>query len=259
MKLFVHNKTVFNTRALRRFFLAGIRAYGLEPKYGDYVIEVVYQTRLRGTRWVHGKATMHGRWVQMFLPRPINPDQEKSIARLRERGIDEKLVRRYEGSLELDVADLALVFEHELAHNAGLGHADMTDDVKWCRGPVPTWASGFLPADFAPAPPKPKPSRAERLAALKFDRECAAREKLERWERRLKLARTKVAKYRLAVRGYERRKVATPKPEECAWCRDRHVAGEPCPNGCVCAEKLGEPGLRFVDGHLFDCPMPGLE
>lgn len=46
-------------------------------------------------------------------------------------------------------------------------------------------------------PPKPKPLRRQ-------INECRAREALSRWERKLKLAKTKVASYRVKVRRYDR-------------------------------------------------------
>ena len=43
----------------------------------------------------------------------------------------------------------------------------------------------------------------------------------------------------------------------CAECASGMAAAtlpKPEAEGCDCAEKYGEPGVRFEDGHVFDCP-----
>jgi len=57
------------------------------------------------------------------------------------------------------------------------------------------------------APEKPKISAAEK-------REAKAISDLERWEKRLRLAKTKVSKYRARVRYYEQKQAATSSPSD---------------------------------------------
>ena len=83
----------------------------------------------------------------------------------------------------------------------------MTDDAKWCRGDPPGWCLDFKAADFD-RPEKPKPSPAERRAALIAKREARARELLAEWEKKERRATKKVREYRKVVRGYERRAAA---------------------------------------------------
>ncbi len=204
--MLLKNETTYDTRTLRRFFSAGLAAMGASRFTTVYVR---WQKRFRGTRGVHGRAAIDGRWLIMFLPRPM-PARER--ARLEAKfGADHLGLAMYLKQRLLDVNALALVFEHEVAHNLGLGHAEMTEAARYCQGPTPLWAHGFLPEHFS-RPEKPKPSREDARAALVAKRHAKAVTDLARWQRKLKLAQTKVRKAKLALAGYERRAAAAKAP-----------------------------------------------
>jgi len=183
----VKNSTVYRTAALRRFLRAGIVANGLDPK--GYRVHVVPSRH--GQHW--GCAYLNSSWVKLSVPKG-----------------------------KLDLAQLARVFDHELAHNRGLNHVDMDVDTLWCKGPAPEWSTSFSVEEFEPTPAEPPipVDPAARAAVLAFKRakmverrEARAREALARWERKKKSAERLVAKYRRVVRGYEQRAAARPKVE----------------------------------------------
>lgn len=102
--------------------------------------------------------------------------------------------------------DFARVVAHEMEHCRGVRHDGMCDTFKRAgeaRG-------GGLPVPYAADLPiraregKAKPTLGERVEA----RSAKAAEALLAWQRRLKVAQTKVRKYRQKVAYYERRAAA---------------------------------------------------
>lgn len=89
----VRNKTAYLTTDLRKFFLRGIRAEGMDPK--GYCIVVEY----RGYSRYRGWGSYGSKWIKILLPDEPYPN----------------LVRDYAG-----------VLVHEIAHNRGLRHKDMS-------------------------------------------------------------------------------------------------------------------------------------
>lgn len=102
----------------------------------------------------------------------------------------------------LSVNELAFVVEHELAHNRGIHHADMDRRImRYVRGEyqAPAWASMPLREKDAPEPVNHVEKRALKAQAM-----------LDKWERKLALAKTKRSQWARKVAYYER-KAALPK------------------------------------------------
>lgn len=131
--------------------------------------------------------------------------------------------KRHRNGLQIELADrtetLVYITAHELAHSAnrrdraagrrgGWGGTEQYTDtlalkvLEAFRANRPAllaaWGDG---PEAAPATPVTPP----RMAAVIEQREAKARAAMERWERKLKLAKTKLAKYRAKVKYYERR------------------------------------------------------
>jgi hypothetical protein len=195
------NLTKWNTKDLRLFFAAGLKAKGARP---DKVIRVVY-----GKFDAHGGHASLGvggymgeaRRITMTLPGP------KQVEKCQQ-----------EGKAPLDFLKLAQVFEHEVDHNFGLNHRDMQD--WWTL--KPTWQVGleirWMRVEPAPLSDEERAQRkavgrtkaieAQRKLAAK--REQRAREALDRAETRLKWAKTLAKKWRQKVSYYDR-KAARPR------------------------------------------------
>ena len=98
----------------------------------------------------------------------------------------------------VDVERFARVFEHEVGHTLGLKHAEMSDHRE---GPPPAWCAGL---EIRPKEPKAKPTPADRAAA----REAHVRAMLAKAERRLKIAKATVRRWRAKAKHYDRRRAA---------------------------------------------------
>jgi len=190
MKLRIQNYTAYRTVDLRRFFTAGLRAMVVTR---SKTIEVRY----RSGRLTCSRATLgafeevsavdadglpskkwrldEGRWIRMLIgkPSPSGPD-----------------LRRF-----------ARVFEHEVLHNKGVGHREMTPAQWRCDEPLPKWADGLV---IRLKEVKAKPTAADRVAG----RAEHAREMLAAYERKQKRVATLLKKWRAKVRYYERRAAA---------------------------------------------------
>ena len=174
----ITNKTVYRTADLRAFFAAGLRAMRAS---NDKDITIVHA---RG-----------------------GPSGHASIGMIERHGSG---YRRYEGSLirmrlpppaTLDMAALARVFEHEVLHNLGVEHADMTLAQRQCRGELPDWAKGrVIGTDERAAR---APTLAMRIArAQKRIATCDAG--VAKHVRQKKLAKTWIATWRRRRRAAKR-------------------------------------------------------
>lgn len=167
----VANETQYSTQDLRKFFLQGLKAMGAET---NKVIRVVYSKR--GAHWgyaSYGDSCFQGRSILMSVPKG-----------------------------KLDLLDFARVFEHEVSHNLGLRHKEMSEEVRRCVQEV-TWHEG-LQVRWEERAPKPKLDHVAR-------REEKARRMAVKWERKLGIARRMYRKWSAKVRYYERRKTAAGK------------------------------------------------
>jgi hypothetical protein len=188
----VRNATAYNTRDLRRFFAAGLRAMNAKP---DKVIEVKYITGGRHICWaslgsvtrttvVHEGdvvtrpfRTVEGRWIRMLLPKP---------------------------GLPIDYRWFARVFEHEVHHNKGATHREMTQHQKDCDLPLPEWAAGLEIREVQVL----ELSVGERKALRAQKREEHARAKLAAALRKKKLIETLIKRWRKRVYYYDRKMAA---------------------------------------------------
>jgi hypothetical protein len=174
----ITNKTVYRTADLRSFFSAGLRAMHAS---NDKDITVVHA---RG-----------------------GPSGHASIGMIERHGPG---YRRYEGSLirmrlpppaTLDIATVARVFEHEVLHNLGVEHADMTSDQRHGRGGLPDWAKGRVLAVAERAAREPtlamRIARAEKRVAT-----CDAG--VAKHVRQKKLAKAWIATWRRRRRAAKR-------------------------------------------------------
>ncbi len=165
MNLKIVNETDYQTADLRRFLAVGFREEGVDFKesWGRYVVEFY---RPRGC--VAGQALYHSTWMRLAL---YNSDGELAPAQ---------------------VVRLAQVFVHELAHNRGLRHKEMTYSSEI---DVP-WAAGLRVRRKVV---KPKPVR-----DVQAERQTHAEKMLAEHDAKLKREQKLVKKWRQKVRYYGR-------------------------------------------------------
>lgn len=163
------NRTRYDTRALRRIVTAvhGVMAKteGRLPTWRTLRVHVE-TGRPKYHEWaISGRADLNGGWVLLRLPRP---DRHHVSANR-----------------------LAWLVEHELYHAYGRRHGTFREES-------PEWWTQHVGCDPVPLrrPPAPRDVVGERR--------LRAERLLRKWERRLKLARTKVRQYQKQVRYYER-------------------------------------------------------
>jgi hypothetical protein len=107
----------------------------------------------------------------------------------------------------VDRGDLAFVVTHELGHIRGLRHAKMRGNL-YDRRRLPQNEKHFAFAErlhLRLAPPEPKVPRAVQAAQRRAEKVARARGHVAAWERRRKLATTKLGVWRRRLRDLERR------------------------------------------------------
>lgn len=172
IELTIDNKTNWSTKDLRRFFLAGMKAKGIDTRRE---IRVRYGNH-GGWAVIGGDhVNCYGITVQITLPGPS--------------AVAEK------GDGAIDYLKLAQVLEHELDHTLGLNHKDMLD--WWTL--TPTWHKG-LTIEWK------EPQKKAALLSAPEKREAHARAMLKKAETRLKRAKTIRDKWSKKVRYYDKKK-----------------------------------------------------
>ena len=174
----VVNETGYDTRALRRAIVGAIRAVCL-PVRGTVRVTYDRSRDAKPVGWHGGSAafghvvkeaegyrTLQGLTMVLTLPR------------------DPKL---------FDLANFARTAHHEALHWKGVDHSEMTDDQRYCRGPVPSWAEGIVVGFEEPTKPDPSEAGAKRLQH--------AQEMLAKARTRAKRAATIEKKWKRKVDG----------------------------------------------------------
>lgn len=179
MKIKLVNKTAYSTRDLRAFLRAGLRALGARS---DKVVVVRYQRVVWQTVDQDGvRRVEYGPLGRGRLGRPGREAQQIWLHLPRE---PETLV----------VGDVAHTLYHELLHNRGARHRDMTHEQRFWNGVPAPWCEGL---SIGLEPEKPQENLIER-------REAHAREMLALWTKKQRLALTLRRKWAAKVRRYER-------------------------------------------------------
>ncbi len=178
-KVTIINETKYSSRNLRTFFLAGMKAMGIKES--------------KRIRVAYSHASKHWGQAQLgkFAPKATGG------------------VRRYEGyrvlmtlpgdPTKLDLREFSRVFEHELLHNLGVEHKDMTPVQLYCTGPLPAWAEGL---SIAMTTPRAKPSMEDRITA----RETKAVAMLDIHARKLARQEKLVTKWKRKVTYYAKQR-----------------------------------------------------
>lgn len=196
----IENKTNYDTRYLRRLFLACEKYQGTNPKYQMVKVSYARGNRIRAEAWYN----CYGIYIR--LPKNYRGHSITSIPRWASgegrRRLTEAIKKQKEKyPIEpIPARELAQIYIHELCHNQGLHHKDMEHwwdiDVSW------------LPDETIPLkvekPAKPKPN----IIVL---RAAKAQKKLDEWQKKLKRAKTHTKKYRTKVKYYEKKMAAIPK------------------------------------------------
>lgn len=171
----ITNKTHYRTDDLRKLFVACVNHHGGEIKRMS--ITVLYG-EFSGFAY-YPRHELHGGTITVRLPSPK---------------------RAPEGLKMKWLTNVAQLFEHELMHCFGIRHGDMDRDVYNCRQDVSAWLPADLPKIRAQSGPK-VPTEEEKATA----KEANARAKLAEWERKAKLAKTRLKKWKAEVRRYDRK------------------------------------------------------
>jgi len=158
----VDNKTCYDTKDLCKLIRRGLKESGMDP--APYQITVVHA---RQNAYISGWGRYGHPRIHLRLPRQ-----------------------------DLSVGELANVLEHEIAHNRGIRHRDMSRDCHSCHSKeVPAWAAGLVI--------RSRPIRSGLTTQERVERrETHARAMLARWERRMRLTRTMLSKWKRRVAYY---------------------------------------------------------
>lgn len=160
MKL--RNKTRYDTRLLRKYILMVMKKIGVQPK--RYIVDVKYR-RLNSR--ILGRGRYYGKWICLYMTRDTQ-----------------------------NLGQLLGTIEHELYHNLGTDHRDMSNGHL-----VVDWDEYNKKLIFE-HPEKLKP----KIDKVKL-REERARANLRKAETRLKRAKTIYAKWLNKVKYYDNKVV----------------------------------------------------
>ena len=229
----VINHTKWNTRDLLGLCLAGIKAEGDQRHYNI----TVKLTRGGGAEYTTGYAYYHSGSITLRLPAP---------EALKREYLRESYFEDGDGPACLlflpfgSVADLCHTLAHELLHTNGVTHREMggccrshskerqfiaygdIDEAEALAIKCFPWAEAWLTDQRTIGCPVlwPKPKRKPApvpVAEAKAQRLVKAEADLARWEKRLRLATTKVKKYRRRLSmmiAAQRRSAANTTPKE---------------------------------------------
>ncbi|MBK6942487.1 MAG: hypothetical protein IPH13_20115 [Planctomycetes bacterium] len=185
MNLKIKNATKYRTADLRRFFEAGLRAYGAQR---DRTIEVEYSRR---AGYVSGCASIGGTWIKLRLPR---------------QHVQGSGLVPYDTIPERQMRHVAFVFAHELQHNLGHRHSGgSAHGGTLTHGEYDDVGSWWVDLTIRQTPPKPTVPREVCTQRLVEKRERRAREALDRALSDLKRVQNRVRKWQRKVAYYDRK------------------------------------------------------
>lgn len=159
----IENTTHWRTTDLMRLFKACCKQEGMHHRRR---VEVEYSKSGR----VNGVARIHGVWIKMRIPRK-KAEQES----------------------------IASVFIHELAHNRGVMHENMSNPMRCCCRSLGAWAKDYV---IRSKEVKQKPKR-----NLVQERHIHAKKMLLKHQKILTRENTLVKKWDKKVRYYENRAI----------------------------------------------------
>jgi len=166
----IENKTAYTTRSLRKFFIAGMKEYGLSPdQYKQMCIRVVY-VKYKDARYATGYAYYNSYSICMRVPRPVNGTMSDSV-------------REY----------CAKVLFHEIGHTLGLCHKEMIRCKSIC---VEFWKTLPLVAKV-----KHKKEKQDRIAA----RCTHVQNKVQEIERKILRYQKLLKKWKIKENYYDRK------------------------------------------------------
>jgi len=117
-KLF--NKTKWDTRALRKLCMAVIKATGSTIRHS-----ILVRTKTRHYNQYHGRATLNGSWITMFVP-PTERRIRKFETVVGDDGQKHISGKHWETEqTKFHPKSFAQVLTHEIHHNMGLNHGEM--------------------------------------------------------------------------------------------------------------------------------------
>ena len=176
----IDNETKYDTKYLRRLFKECekhiFQTYLVHGESKHRYISV----KTHRARWIGGFGFYHSVSLRIKLPSPVSTH-----------------LGHIKRTNEVSARRVAQVYLHEVAHNLGKRHKQMTSaykiDVSW-------WPDELVPVKQVVV--KPKPNIIEVRAAK-------AQKKLDEWLRKTKRAKTLVKKYQRKVKYYEKKAAAS--------------------------------------------------
>jgi hypothetical protein len=183
----IKNKTEWSTRDLQKLMNECVRREGMD-NHRTVIIE--YSKRFRTT---HGVASVYGRWIKMYVLRPILEYNEGS-----------EIKKKF---WEFDSVLFAEIFTHELGHNRGLHHDEMISlssmDMSWAKEFKVNLKNGlkFENGQIVSAVPKePRDLKKERYQNVLMH--------IKEKETELKRTQTLLKKWKRKQRYYEKKVIA---------------------------------------------------
>lgn len=239
LQLTIDNETTYRTADLRRLFLRGLKAMGVKQ---DKHVRVV------AARYRHSGVAILGRLHLV----PASPAREACSAKLEARYVRREgrwILMRAPALEKLNLASFCRVFEHEVLHNLGVEHVDMTEAQRRCSGGLPAWAEGL---ELRQRPARSGSTAEERAAK----REAHARAMLAEHEAKLRREQNLVKKWGRRVARLEKAaertaagQAAPARPRPVAKMAEQSVEVGPRPT--IERTAPGEYVVTAPDGYRF--------
>jgi hypothetical protein len=176
----IENKTKYDTRYLRKLFLACERHI-----FNTYLIHgeskhrhVTVKTNRKG--YIAGYAWYNSWSIVITLPPPVSVHYGK-----------------FKEEHQISARRVAQVYLHEVGHNIGLKHKQMIPSLKI--------NVDWLPDETVPLKPQPQSKPKRNIVEIRAEK---AQAKLNEWTKKLNRAKTYVKKYQAKVKYYERKRAA---------------------------------------------------